>query len=284
VTTTAASTPAPEEVAAAAFATPTTPLPPTHPRPPPARVTVSQPPPSALPSPIAGYAELGVPLEDAVSDALVGGPAAAAAAAPYVVPPVPAVDTEGAVTGGFPGASAAALTIAAAGRIHPGRLFYPGMTYSPSDLVAEEGGGGAAPDGDAAAKASSPAAAQSSGPATTPGFTGSTVAAFAARPPVSGVPPPGVLRVAASDFRNAPLLASLVSATGKLPPRRRTRLAAKDHRALARSIKLARQLALIAPLGRETVDAGPKKFVRPPKRVWREGEGGGGGGGVAATG
>ena len=94
---------------------------------------------------------------------------------------------------------------------------------------------------------------------------------------LSGVPPPGVLRAAASDFRNAPLLASLVSATGKLPPRRRTRLAAKDHRTLARTVKLARRLALIAPLGRETVEAGPKKFVRAPRRVMGAARGWGGG-------
>ena len=224
-----------------------------------------------------GYAELGVPLEDAVGDALAGGPAAAAAAAPFIPPPPPPSgalfddSTGDPAVGGFPGA-ANAPSAAAAGRLHPGRLFYPGMTYSPGDLVAEETGGN---DGHQAA-----AAASSSGPSI-PGFTGVTAAAFAANPPVSGVPPRGALRAASTDFRNAPLLASLLSATGKLPPRRRTRLAAKDHRALCRSVKLARRLALVAPLGRDTVSGGPKKFVRGPKRAWaKEGGGGGEGGGM----
>jgi len=224
-----------------------------------------------------------VPLEEAVEDALAGGPAAAAAAAPYVAPPPPThwADEAGAgagaggggggVTGpGFPGAAAAPPPIVV-GRLHPGRLFYPGMTYSPNDLVAGEGAGGGG-NASASESGSNQASTAAAGP-TIPGFTGVTAATFAANPPVSGVPPRGELRAVATDFRNAPLLAGLLSATGKLPPRRRTRLAAKDHRTLCRTVKLARRLALIAPLGRDTVSGGPKEVVRR-KRAWAREDGG----------
>lgn len=117
-------------------------------RPPGARVTVSQPPPTALPSPVVGYAELGVPLDDAVADALVGGPAAAAAAAPYVPPPPPPPFCEGSGGGGNapfpPPPRSPSDFLPPVGRLHPNRLFYPGMTYSPGDLVADEGGEGGA--------------------------------------------------------------------------------------------------------------------------------------------
>ena len=59
------------------------------------------------------------------------------------------------------------------------------------------------------------------------------------------------------DFRDARTLQSLLSETGKLPPRRRTRLAQKHHRHLMRQVKLARQLALLHPLNnRDRVDGG----------------------------
>ena len=50
------------------------------------------------------------------------------------------------------------------------------------------------------------------------------------------------------DFRDVRTLQGLLSETGKLPPRRRTRLAQKHHRHLMRQVKLARQLALLHPL------------------------------------
>jgi ribosomal protein S18 len=138
------------------------------------------------------------------------------------------------------------------------------MTYSPADLVVEEGLDGSGVGEAGAPPSSSPRG----GGGGIPGFTSATAAALSARPPVTGVPPPGVLRAAAPDFRNAQLLASLLSATGKLPPRRATRLAAKDHRALARSVKLARRLALLAPLGRGTVSCGPEeRRVHGPRRA-----------------
>lgn len=59
------------------------------------------------------------------------------------------------------------------------------------------------------------------------------------------------------DFRDAKTLQSLLSETGKLPPRRRTRLSQKHHRHLMRQVKLARQLALLHPLNnRDRVDGG----------------------------
>jgi len=59
------------------------------------------------------------------------------------------------------------------------------------------------------------------------------------------------------DFRDAKILQGLLSETGKLPPRRRTRLSQKHHRHLMRQVKLARQMALLHPLNnRSRVDGG----------------------------
>ena len=59
------------------------------------------------------------------------------------------------------------------------------------------------------------------------------------------------------DFRDARTLQGLLSETGKLPPRRRTRLSQKHHRHLMRQVKLARQLALLHPLNnRDRADGG----------------------------
>lgn len=53
-----------------------------------------------------------------------------------------------------------------------------------------------------------------------------------------------------ADFRNGAFLSQFVTATGKLLPRRRTKLSAKLHSALCREIKLARNMALLHPLQR----------------------------------
>ena len=82
-------------------------------------------------------------------------------------------------------------------------------------------------------------------------------ALFVAREQQPGRPP---LR-ALVDFRDARTLQALLSETGKLPPRRRTRLAQKHHRHLMRQVKLARQLALLHPLNnRDRVDGGGGSF------------------------
>ena len=63
------------------------------------------------------------------------------------------------------------------------------------------------------------------------------------------------------DFRDARTLQALLSETGKLPPRRRTRLSQKHHRHLMRQVKLARQLALLHPLNnKDRVDGGGAVF------------------------
>lgn len=118
------------------------------------------------------------------------------------------------------GRFAAQRWAAAAGRVHPGRLFYPGQSYKPTDLVA---GAGAA---DPAAAAVRPR-----------GLT--------FRRPT--LPPAPEIR-AKADFRDARFLASLLTDTGRLPPRRRTRLTQAAHRHVMRQVKLARQMALLHPL------------------------------------
>ena len=167
-----------------------------RPRPPP-RATIVQPP-TALPSPFTGYAELG------------GGasPTGAASGPHPSQPPHP--------TGRF----AAQRWAAAAGRLHPGRVFYPGQTYTPSDLAA---GAGAADPASAALRPRGPS------------FTR------------AALPPAPEIR-AKADFRDARFLASLLTDTGRLPPRRRTRLPQAAHRHVMRQVKLARQMALLHPL------------------------------------
>lgn len=209
-----------EEAPAASEPAPAVAAPPPLPRPP-ARVAVVQPPPSALPSPFTGYAELGGDGDDA--------------------PPAPPPRA---------GARPADRARAAAGRLHPGRLFYPGQTYAPADLAPPRGAGGGA------------------------GAPGAGAGYSFARPPL---PPPAATRRMA-DFRDARFLASLLSDTGLLPPRRRTRLSQSQHRAACRAVKLARQMALLHPLTRHArADGGWGVGEEEEGVVEAAGEGGGGG-------
>lgn len=113
-------------------------------------------------------------------------------------------------------------------RINPHRLFYPGQTYSPDELD----------------------------PYKSNSFMDQTGRLFAAR---TTVPASTVEQFA--DFRNAAFLSQFVTATGKLVPRRRTRLSAKLHSAMTREIKLARTMALLHPTQR--VFQKPKPGRRP---------------------
>lgn len=59
-----------------------------------------------------------------------------------------------------------------------------------------------------------------------------------------------------ADFRNAQFLASFVTETGRLLPRRATKLSAKLHRHVGRQVKTARAMALMRP------DAAPRRQRR----------------------
>eukprot|EP00887_Chlorella_sp_A99_P008040 scaffold12.g8040.t1 len=100
-------------------------------------------------------------------------------------------------------------------RVHPHRLFYPGQNYSPQDLDPYKG---------------------RLRPPTT-----SEQRARNRRPVV----PRTVMERA--DFRNPKFLSQFVSEGGKLHPRRRTQLRQKLHRHLARQVKIARIMGLMAP-------------------------------------
>lgn len=101
-------------------------------------------------------------------------------------------------------------------RVHPYRLFYPGQMYTPQDLD--------------------------------PYKAREMARGVDAHPGRRAIPSSQV--VAKADFRNPGFLASFLSESGKLKPRRQTRLRQKLHRHLGRQIKLARQLGLLDPTSR----------------------------------
>ncbi|KAI7837226.1 hypothetical protein COHA_008915 [Chlorella ohadii] len=99
-------------------------------------------------------------------------------------------------------------------RLHPTRLFFPRSSYAPADLDPY--------------KTSPTAAAGSLEGADDVVSRATEVGRYA-------------------DYKNAPLLASFLSDSGKLPLRSRTRLRAKLHRHLSRQVKIARHLAILSP-------------------------------------
>ncbi|KAL6781775.1 MRPS18 [Auxenochlorella protothecoides x Auxenochlorella symbiontica] len=96
-------------------------------------------------------------------------------------------------------------------RVHPFRLFYPGQTYSPEDLDPYQ----AAP----------------------PEFGRSVTR----QPPAI----PAKVVLARADFRDAAFLSSFITDTGRIVPRRRTKLSAKLHKHVARQIKTARAMGIL---------------------------------------
>jgi len=110
------------------------------------------------------------------------------------------------------GASARAEEISPS-RIHPHRLWYPGATYAPEDL--------------------DPFKAKEVFMSSDLTTRRNTIPARAAE--------------AQGDFRNANFLRNFLNESGKLLPRRKTRLPAKVHRELARQVKLSRAMALMNP-------------------------------------
>ncbi|BDA42118.1 probable 30S ribosomal protein S18 at C-terminar half [Coccomyxa sp. Obi] len=151
--------------------------------PPPRRVTVVEPPMDRLANPVTGYANLGRPRSERLG-----------------------AQRDETVLG----ASNRYGHHQESPRLHPTRMFYPGQTYDPEDLV------------EAAEHIGWKRAVRA------PGEKASN----------------GDVR-AQADFRNQAFLNRFISELGKLPPKRTTRLQQKTHRHLCRQIKLARQMALL---------------------------------------
>lgn len=116
------------------------------------------------------------------------------------------------------GASARAQEISP-NRIHPHRLFYPGAKYSPEELNP---------------------------------YKAKEVLMRSDLTVRRGNIPKDVVMDQA-DFRNTEFLTYFLKDSGKLVPRRRTKLPAKLHRELMREIKLARSLGLVDFLSKDTV-------------------------------
>lgn len=127
-----------------------------------------------------------------------------------------------------PGAAARAEEISPR-RISPHRLFYPGATYSPQDLNP---------------------------------YKAKEVTIRSDLMVNRGSIPTRQVE-AMADFRNSAFLSNFITETGRLFPRRKTRLPAKLQRELARQVKLARAMAI----------------MNPTAKVLHHGSGGGGGGG-----
>lgn len=114
-----------------------------------------------------------------------------------------------------PGASTRAEEISPK-RLLPHRLFYPGATYSPEELDP---------------------------------YKAKPVTMLSDLVVKRGSIQPRVVE-SSNDFRNPNFLNNFISESGKINPRRQTRLPAKMHRTVVRQIKFARSLALMCPTSR----------------------------------
>jgi small subunit ribosomal protein S18 len=65
------------------------------------------------------------------------------------------------------------------------------------------------------------------------------------RPRKPKVDPFSIGELEITDYRDVKMLRRFISDTGKIVPRRRTGLSAKNQRRIAQTIKIARQLALL---------------------------------------
>jgi small subunit ribosomal protein S18 len=65
------------------------------------------------------------------------------------------------------------------------------------------------------------------------------------RPRKPKVDPFAIGELEITDYRDVKMLRRFISDTGKILPRRRTGLSAKNQRRLSQTIKIARQLALV---------------------------------------
>lgn len=107
-------------------------------------------------------------------------------------------------------------------RIHPHRLFYPGMTYTPEELN---------PFVDKRTNAYDQMNVSRRG---------------------GTVRLPKKVIASSLDFRNVKFLSNFLTETGKIMSRRKTQFPAKYHRSLSRKIKLARTMALLCPITKVT--------------------------------
>jgi ribosomal protein S18 len=122
-------------------------------------------------------------------------------------------------------------------RLHPTRLFFPRTAYAPSDLD--------------------------------PYKTTAAAAAGSFEEEVEVVPRAAEVGRYA-DYKNAPLLASFLSESGKLPLRSRTHLRAKLHRHLSRQVKIARQMAILSPTERWRSENAPDAAAVAAARAARK--------------
>ena len=130
-----------------------------------------------------------------------------------------------------PGASSRAEEISPR-RLLPHRLFYPGATYSPEELDP---------------------------------YKAKPVTMLSDLVVRRGSIQPRVVE-ASNDFRNPNFLNNFISESGKINPRRQTRLPAKLHRIVVRQIKLARSLALMCPTARVHLQGAQGSDDRPARR------------------
>ena len=129
-----------------------------------------------------------------------------------------------------PGAAARAEEISPQ-RLLPHRLFYPGATYVPEDLDPYK---------------AKPVEMMSDLIVKRGNVSRREVAA-------------------AADFRNPVLLNNFIGPSGKLEPRRRTRLPSKLHREMVRQVKLARALALMSPTAKVLPPRPLQRFNKKPE-------------------
>lgn len=130
-----------------------------------------------------------------------------------------------------PGASSRAEEISPR-RLLPHRLFYPGATYSPEELDP---------------------------------YKAKPVTMLSDLVVRRGSIQPRVVE-ASNDFRNPNFLNNFITESGKINPRRQTRLPAKLHRNVVRQIKLARSLALMCPTARVHLQGPQDSDERPARR------------------
>lgn len=127
-----------------------------------------------------------------------------------------------------PGAAAKAEEISPQ-RLLPHRLFYPGATYAPEDLDPYK---------------AKPVEMMSDLIVRRGNISSRVVSA-------------------AADFRNPALLNNFIGPSGKLEPRRRTRLPSKLHREMVRQVKLARALAVMCPTAKVLPPRPPQQAGGP---------------------
>ena len=127
--------------------------------------------------------------------------------------PLTATKSRGGGGGGGGGPEEEGMT-----QLHPLRMFYPGQTYKPEELVHTPGDSTALP---------------------------LHLPTLKVHRTQRRTPAANALLYEQADYRRPQLLSGFTSDTGKLLPRRTTKVAAKVQRAIVRAIKTARAMATL---------------------------------------